>query len=90
LTPVNYVRTTPPENATAIVVDCRDHTGTIFIREQAGGKDVASIGTEEDGHLVIVPWKHGWFYFSIGWIRLAYIPRKMRGLTAAGDTLYSL
>ena len=59
----------------AVVVDVRDNIGAIKIFEADGNKHVDSVGTEEAGKLVIVPWNNGWFYYCVGSLQVGYMKK---------------
>ncbi|OJD13487.1 hypothetical protein AJ78_06059 [Emergomyces pasteurianus Ep9510] len=78
ITPTNNIRTSPPSSILAVVVDIGSNAGAVRIHEAEGGKFVDGVGTEEAGHVVIVPWDGNWYYYTIGRIRLGYIRRADR------------
>ncbi|QSS64923.1 hypothetical protein I7I51_01998 [Histoplasma capsulatum] len=75
ITPTNNIRTSPPSSTLAVAVDIGSNAGAVRIHEAEGGKFVDGVGTEEAGHVVIVPWDGNWYYYTIGRIRLGYIRR---------------
>jgi len=69
-------RTTPPSGTVAVVVDMRNNVGAVLIHERRDGTYKGGVGTEDEGHMVLVPWNDDWYYYSIGSTRLAYIMKK--------------
>ena len=65
--PPKGVRTSPPSNTVAVVVDVRENNiGAIRIFETSSKKYVGGVGTEERGNLVIVSWNSAWYYSTAG------------------------
>ncbi|EER43769.1 predicted protein [Histoplasma capsulatum H143] len=65
-------RIDPPQNSVAVVVDVVESQGAIRIFERKDDSYVNGVGTEEAGHMVIVPWNSGWWFRVSGSIRVGY------------------
>lgn len=69
-------RRTPPSNTVAVLVKISAKGGRIKIFEIPSNRYVGSVGMEDAGHVVIVPWRSGWWYYSIGALEVRYLVRK--------------
>jgi hypothetical protein len=66
----------PPENTIAVVVDISKEGGRIKIFETSSDEYIGSVGAEDSGKLVVVPWDSRWWYYSIGSLKVRYIIRQ--------------
>lgn len=66
----NNVRTKPPENTVFVVIDVRDKQGAIFVHESGTDEYVGGVGTDEQGNVVMIPWNHNWYYYTIGALQI--------------------
>lgn len=57
----------------AIVVDATCKRGAIRIFEKGSGEFIDGVGTEEEGHLVIIPWNESWRLRASGVVTVGYI-----------------
>lgn len=76
-TPSVDVRVDPPKDTVAVVVDVRGGQGAIRINNTQDNKHVDKVGPIKGaGNLVIVLWKSDWWYYAIGFVRVAHIGKK--------------
>lgn len=76
-TPSNDVRMEPPNDTVAVAVDVRSGQGAINIVKKQGNKFVDKVGPMKGAkNLVIVRWQSDWWYYAIGDVQVAYIPKK--------------
>jgi hypothetical protein len=72
-------KTTPPAKTVAVIVDISSNGGAMKIGKKSdndlGVAAVGKVGTEDAADLVIMPWSDGWWFYSIGSIRIRYIVR---------------
>ncbi|EDN08100.1 predicted protein [Histoplasma mississippiense (nom. inval.)] len=66
----NNVRIKPSENTSFVVVDIRNKQGASFVNESENNEYVGGVGTDEQGNVVMIPWNHGWYYYTIGSLRI--------------------
>lgn len=70
-------KTSPPTETIAVVVDISSVGGAIKIGEASkndlGVALVGMVGIEDAKDLVIVPWAIGWWYYTIGSVKIRYI-----------------
>ncbi|EEH36215.2 hypothetical protein PAAG_00538 [Paracoccidioides lutzii Pb01] len=69
----NNVKLKPSENTVFVVVDARNKKGAIFVHESESNEYVGGFGIDELGNVVIIPWDHGWFYYTTGCLRVGYM-----------------
>lgn len=69
-------RTLPPDRTVAIVVDMRSLRGAVLVHQRKDDAYVGGVGTEETGHIVVVPWNQDWDYYTIGTTSIAYVKRR--------------
>ncbi|QSS61776.1 hypothetical protein I7I51_03953 [Histoplasma capsulatum] len=71
----NNVRIKPSENTSFVVVDIRNKQGASFVNESENNEYVGGVGTDEQGNVVMIPWNHGWYYYTIGSLRIGYMKK---------------
>jgi hypothetical protein len=74
--PLKGESTTPPTGTVAIVIDVRGNKGAIRIYEVSGRSFRGSVGLEEAGKMVIIPWDSGWYYSAAGSLPVGHIVEK--------------
>jgi hypothetical protein len=60
------------------VVDVRKKQGAIFVHELENGEYVGGVGVDEQGNLIMIPWNHEWYYYTIGSLRIEYITKDIK------------
>ncbi|KAF3760114.1 hypothetical protein M406DRAFT_235029, partial [Cryphonectria parasitica EP155] len=66
---------TPAGDTAAIVVDARTNEAAIRIFDSTTKERVGFVGIEEQGNVVIVPWRDGWYYFCTRSPRVAHVKK---------------
>jgi hypothetical protein len=67
------MRTSPPVNIIALIINISDNVRAIQIFETSSKKYVDSVGTEKAGKLIIIPWNSAWYYSAAESLPLSYI-----------------
>lgn len=60
----------PPTGTVAVVVDVRNSKGAVRIFEAETDEFLGGVGTEDQGNLMIIPWKDKWNGSCAGSLRL--------------------
>lgn len=64
----------PPANTVAIVVDVPHNKGAIRIYNSTENDAyIGTVGTEDAGFMVIIPWEGSWWFRVLGKLRVGFI-----------------
>lgn len=66
---------TPAASIKAIVVDATSK-GAIRIFEKGKDERIDSVGMQEDGQMVLIPWNSNWWFRVSGTLRIGFLEEK--------------
>ena len=74
ITPRKGEEITPPKNTVAVLVTVPKNKGAIRIFEKPGSNQrIGAVGTEDDGHMVLIPWDSRWWFRASGSPKVGYL-----------------
>ncbi|KAG8419136.1 hypothetical protein J3459_011485 [Metarhizium acridum] len=66
-------RIQPPANTFLIVIDVPENKGAIRVFDSTADKHLGTVGTEDAGYMVGVPWDINWWFRVSGSLNVGYI-----------------
>lgn len=75
-TPSKATPIEPPPNTMAVIVNLVDDQGVVRMYKKESNIWVDTVGTEEAGYMVILPWQSTWWFRVSGSLRVGYVKLK--------------
>ncbi|KAH6869235.1 hypothetical protein B0T10DRAFT_297393 [Thelonectria olida] len=73
INPPKGTRIQPPANTVVVVVDVPENKGAIRVFKTGTDKHLGTVGTEDAGYMVVVPWDNSWWFRVSGSLTVGYI-----------------
>lgn len=75
-TPPKGTQMEPTVKTLFVVVDVPKDKGAIRVFEKGTDKHIGTVGTENAGHMVIIPWDDNWWFRVSGSLSVGYIEQQ--------------